>query len=697
MFESIQFNRDSFLWNSIIKAHFSNGMYSKAIGFYLGMRLSNNLPNQFTVPMVVAAFSELLLLRFGSWIHGLVLKVGVFEGNCAVGSSFVYMYSKCGVMEDACMVFDEMFVRDVVAWTALVIGFVQNDESEKGLECFCEMHKIGGDGERPNFRTFEGGFQACGNLGAVIQGRCLHGLSVKTGIGCSQDVQSSILSVYAKCGSEEEAYLSFCEVMEKDIMSWTSIISLYAKLGRINECLGMFTEMQVAGIYPDGMLVSCVLSGLGNSMMILEGKAFHSFIIRRNYKINKMVYNALLSMYSKFGLLPLAEKLFDRIHERDEESWKAMVFGYGKVGMEVKGVELFREMQHRGIETDSNTLLSVISSCSKLGAKRVCWSLHCYVMKSLMHENVSVANSLIDMYGKFGNLTTARKIFSRSQRDTVTWNTLISSCTHNGHFTEALSLFDKMFLEGIKPSSATLITVLSACAHAAALEKGEEVHNFMKKEGIELNSNLPLTTALVDMYAKCGKLEKSREIFDSVKDKDVICWNVMISGYGMHGDAKSSLEIFQQLEQLNGRPNELTFLAILSACTHAGLVEEGKSLFCRMREYSLRPTLKHYSCMVDLLGRSGNLQEAEALLLSMPVAPDGGLWGTLLTACNIHNDPEMGIRIAKKAIESDPENDGYYVIISNLYGSIGRWEEAERARIIMKGRGVTKIAGWSAV
>ncbi|KAA8546794.1 hypothetical protein F0562_003223 [Nyssa sinensis] len=570
VFDSVHF-KDTFLWNSIIKAHFSNGNYPQALQFYLRMRVCDSQPNHFTIPMVVAACAELSSLHYGMKIHGLVSKLGLSEGNSAVGSSFVYMYSKCGCLQDASLMFDVISVKDVIAWTSLIIGYVQNDESEKGLECLCEMHKIAGDGERPNVRTLEGGLQACGNLGASREGRCLHGLVIKIGIGCSHVIQSSLLSMYSKCGTVEEAYLSFCEVRNKDLISWTSIVGVYAKLGRIIECL-----------------------------------------VRRNHVVDQMVHNALLSMYCKFGLPALAEKLFDRA-ERDKEAWNMMVFGYGKMGL----------------------------------------------------------------------------------GDTVSWNTLISSYALSGHSAEALALFDKMISEGFKPNSATLVTVLSACSCIASLEKGEQVHSYIREGGFEFN--LSLATALVDMYAKCGKLEKSREIFNVMKEKDVVSWNVMISGYAMHGDAESAIEIFRQMELSNVRPNELTFLAVLSACTHAGLVEEGKFLFDRMGDYSVRPTLKHYASMVDLLGRSGNLHDAEALVLSMPIAPDGSLWGALLSACKIHNDTEMGIRIAKHAIESDTENDGYYIMLSNLYTSIGRWEEAERVRITMKDRGVRKKTGWSAV
>ncbi|XP_050240803.1 pentatricopeptide repeat-containing protein At4g39952, mitochondrial-like [Quercus robur] len=551
VFDSVS-PKDTFLWNSVIKSHFSNGNYSQALEFHLQMRAFDTPLDQFTIPMVVSTCAELMLLDHGKNIHGLVLKLGLFAGNSAVGSSFVYMYVKCAQMDDAYLMFDEMCVRDVVAWTALVIGYVQNNESEKGLECLCDMHSVGGDGERPTFRTLEGGFQACGNLGALVE-----------------------------------------------------------------------------------------------------------------------------------------EKLFRRVPEANKDSWNNMIFGYSMVGLEAKCIELFREMQWIGIQPDSNSLVSMVSSCSQLGGTYLGRSLHCYIIEHSMDENVMVVSSLMDMYVKAGNLNIAWKIFCGTQRDIITWNTLISSYTYCGRYAEAVALFEDMISENLQPNS----VVLSACSHLASLEKGERIHHYIKERGIE--SNISLATALVEMYAKCGQLEKARKLFNTMKERDVISWNVIISGYGMNGHAKSAMEIFQQMDKSNVKPNGLTFLALLSACAHAGLVKEWKGLFNRMQDYSIKPNLKHYACMIDLLGRSGNLQEAEALVLSMPFSPDGGVWGALLSACKIHNEIETGVRIAKYAIETDPENDGYYIMMCNMYNSVGRWEEAERVREMMNERNVAKRAGWS--
>lgn len=602
------------------------------------------------------------------------------------------MYSKCGSVRDAFLMFDEIPVKDVVAWTALVIGYVQNGEAEKGLESLCEMHGVGGYGVRPNFRTLEGGFQACGDLNALFEGRCLHGLALKSGIVSSTVIQSAILSMYSKCGSIEDSHVAFCEVASKDLFSWTSIIGVHARVGSIEECFRIFTRMQASGVSPDGKLISCLLCGFSNTIKVSEGKAFHGFVLRKNYEVDSFVDNALVSMYCKFGLVALAEKIFNRGRDQENDSWNLMIVGYEKAGLEMSCIKLFSEMQHQGIGSNLNSLISVICSCSRLKSIHLSQSIHCHIIKNLI-ENITVVNSLISMYGKCGKLTKAFTLFNLSHKDIASWNSLISSYIQNENILEALILFDKMISEGLKPNIATIVTLLSACGRIAAAEKGKEIHNYINEQGFECNTTI--ATALVDMYSKCGMIKMARKIFDSMNERDVISWNVMISCYGIHGMGKSAIEIFNQMEQSNVRPNELTFLAVLSACAHSGLAYEGKALFHKMKEHSLIPTLKHYACMVDLLGRSGNLEEAEAVILSMPITPDGVIWGSLLTACKLHNNTDMGIKIAKQATKSDPENDGYYVLISDLYSSLGMWKEVERTRLMIKDIGLKKLLGWS--
>ncbi|XP_051115418.1 pentatricopeptide repeat-containing protein At4g39952, mitochondrial isoform X2 [Andrographis paniculata] len=672
VFESLGV-KDPFLWNSIIKAHFGNGNYERAVEYFFHMRLCGSLPDQFTTPMVVSACAELGLLSDGMIVHGLVSKLNLFSLNSAVGASLMYMYVKCGDLEDACHVFDEMAVKDVVAWTVLVVGYVQAGKSYRALECLREMHRSGGDGERPNSRTLDAGFRACGDSGAL----------------------SEVLSMYSKCQRIDDVQVSFCEVVDKDLFSWTSLVKAYARIGRVRECFEMFQRMVASGVYPDGMAIGCLLSGFANSMMVFEGMAFHGFILRRKYEVDRIVRNSLLSMYCKFGLVTLAEKIFYGGCDQDKDAWNLMIVGYEKSRSEMECIKLFRAMQHQGIESDLNCLISVISSCSRLGVINFGKSIHCHVMKTFACENVSVANSLISMYGNCGNLSAAQSLFCRTAPDIATWNSLISSYAVNGSFFEALNILFEMFSKGLKPNSATLAISLSACAQSASLEQGRKIHDYIREAGF--GYSVSLGTALVDMYAKCGEINTAKEIFDAMEEKDVVSWTVMISCYGMHGQGKSAVRIFQEMEESGMRPHDLAFLAVLSACAHAGLADDAEYLFDRMKGYSIAPTLQHYACMVDVYGKLGRLHEAESLILKMPFPPDGGIWGSLLTACKTHNNAEMGVKIAKRAIDVNPENDGYYISLSDFYSSMEMWEGVEQVRQMMKDRGVRKTIGWSTV
>ncbi|EES12305.1 hypothetical protein BDA96_06G121000 [Sorghum bicolor] len=695
---------DAFLWNSLIRTHHCASDFVAALNAHRRMLASSARPSPFTVPLAASAAAELGALGVGASVHAYCVRYGLLAvdgGSVAVPSSLVYMYARCGVVRDAVKLFEEMRERDVVAWTAVVSGCVRNGECGDGLRYLVEMVRLAGDGKaRPNSRTMESGLEACGVLDELNSGRCLHGYAVKVGVGDSPMVISALFSMYSKCHSTEDACSLFPELPEKDVVSWTSLIGIYCWRGLIREAMELFQEMMESGLQPDDVLVSCLLSGLGNSGNVHGGKAFHAVIMKRNFGDNVLVGNALISMYGKFELVDNAGRVFRLLHQRDADSWNLMIVGYCKAGCDVKCLELYREMQFRDTYEflcDANSLVSAISSCSRLVELRLGRSAHCYSIKHWLDEDSSVANVLIGMYGRCGKFDHACKIFglAKLKGDVVTWNTLISSYAHLGHSNTAVSLYDQMLTEGLTPNSTTLITVISACANLVALERGEKIHSYVKEMGWDYD--VSINTALIDMYAKCGQLGTARRIFDSMLQHDVVAWNVMISGYGMHGEAKQALELFGKMEGGSIKPNGVTFLAILSACCHSGLLEEGRQLFTRMGKYSLEPNLKHYACMVDLLGKSGHLQEAEDMVLAMPVEPDGGIWGTLLSACKLHDDFEMGLRIAKKAFASDAENEGYYILISNSYGSAKKWDEIEKLREAMKNHGVQKGAGWSAV
>ncbi|CAN6449763.1 unnamed protein product [Victoria cruziana] len=688
LFDGIS-ERDTFLWNSIIKACFSNGLFKNALQYYHKMRLSFLPLDHFTFPMVVTACAELCDLQETRILHGIALRLGVLVNNVAVCSAFMYSYAKCGTTYDARHLFDEISVRDVVAWTVLIVGYVQNGDDIMGLDCFRLMLS---DGVKPNARTVEGGLLACTNLEAVPSGRCLHGFVVNNGIGCLSSVHSSLLSMYSKCGTVEEAKSAFDELAKKDLFSWTAIIGSYSRKGYQAGCMQLFQEMQISGIRPDAIVISCLMVGCQS---ICQGMALHGLLIRLGVESETLLCSPLISMYCEFDHLEAAYQIFRKAPQQDRQSWKCMISGYISKGLNLESIELFREMQYVGLKPDSDCLVLLLSACSQIAALNEGRCIHSYAIKSYMDESTKLGNMLVHMYAKCRDLNIAGRIFQMMYKDIVSWNVMISACSGIGHNIPAITMFARMQFENMKPNSVTFMSVLPACSEIAALDIGEWTHGLLKKMGFEFHE--PLQTALVDMYAKCGKLSTARELFDLTTCKDVICWNVMVSGYGMHGCAESAFLLLSEMWDLGIKPNSVTFLAILSACSHAGMISEGKCYFRLMESLSVWPTVKHYACMVDLLGRAGNLCEAFDLIQSMKCAPDGAVWGSLLGACKLHNNIELAERVTEEILKLDPENDGYYVLMSNLYGSAGRIDEELQVRDMMKTRKLRKRPGWSSV
>ncbi|KAL5212172.1 hypothetical protein ABZP36_023019 [Zizania latifolia] len=306
-------------------------------------------------------------------------------------------------------------------------------------------------------------------------------------------------------------------------------------------------------------------------------------------------------------------------------------------------------------------------------------------------------NTMVSGYGKGGELGAAREVFARMQeRNLVSWSAMVDACVRAGEFGEALRVFDRMVGEKFSLDAVVLVSVLKACAHLGAVERGRWVHRYLETEGLAWKpGNVMLGTALVDMYCKCGCMEEAWQVFDGVQSGDVVLWNAMIGGLAMNGYGERALELFQRMIQKGFRLNEVTFIVVLCACTHTGRVDEGKEIFKSMQKHGIKPQREHYGCLGDLLGRAGRVEEAEALLLDMPMEPHASQWGALMSSCRMHNDISVGERVGKRLIELEPDDGGRYVVLFNLYAINGRWEDARAIRQMMEERGAKKETGLS--
>ncbi|KAM7253019.1 hypothetical protein ACFE04_025637 [Oxalis oulophora] len=315
-------------------------------------------------------------------------------------------------------------------------------------------------------------------------------------------------------------------------------------------------------------------------------------------------------------------------------------------------------------------------------------------------RNNFVWSSMIVGYFKEGDVEEARGVFDRIPiRNVVNWNSLISGYAQNGHAESALEAFGKMQAEGFKPDEVTVVSVLSACARLGLLDTGKEVHQTINQKGIKKNHYV--LNSLLDMYAKCADLTNARLIFEQIVNKNVACWNSMISGFAVHGKSEIALEFFKKMENSNQIPDDITFLAVLSACAHGGFVDDGLEIFAKIESYGVKASVKHYGCLVDLLGRAGRLIEAYSLIKKMPMKPNDAVWGALLTGCRIHMDTDLIARVMKEVSVANPcwvsGDDSHYVLLSNIHAASNGWEEAEKMRIAMVDSGFHKTPGYSRV
>ena len=539
--------------------------------------------------------------------------------------------------------------------------------------------------------------QACGDLGARKQGMWVHGCVIAHGFESDVSAGNSLVAMYAKCRNMCDAGQVFEDMPEKNVISWTAMIAGYAQNGQGHDALALFDEMRLVGVNPNSVTMVNLLSVCADLGALQQGKVIHAYVTGHGFDSNEFVANSLIDMYAKCGSPNDAQLVFDRMPQRSVVSWNTIISGYAQNGYFNKALALFHQMQLTGMAPDSVTIVSVLSACAHLEDLQQGKWIHDFIMQSGLYSNIFVSNSLIDMYAKCKRIDIACQIFDGMyKKDVVSWNAMISGYAQNGHANEALESFNQMQLADVKPDSETMVSVLSACAQSGALQQGMRIHNYVIKSGLELDAFVE--TALVDMYAKCGNVGIARQLFAQMRTRTVVAYSAMIAGYGMHGYGEDALRLFSQMQQTGMKPNGITFISVLSACSHSGLVDDGLQYFnCMSQDYGIVPMLEHYACMVDLLGRAGCLVEARDFIKNMPIHPNACVWGTLLGAYRIHCNIELAEYVAEILFDLEPNNAGYYVLLSNTYAAAGRWDEVAKVRTKMKNTGLKKTSGCSLI
>ncbi|CAK9267147.1 unnamed protein product [Sphagnum jensenii] len=542
--------------------------------------------------------------------------------------------------------------------------------------------------------TFVRVLNACASLQALEEGRRIHKQIVQNNCESNIYVASSLVDMYAKCGSIEDAWTVFSRMAVRNVVAWNAMIQGHVKCGQGKKALELYGQMQQQGVQPDPVTFVGLLNACASSGTLEDGQRLHGDVIKSGCESVVYVANSLIDMYAKCGSIEDACKVFHNMPAHDLVSWNVMILGHVKCGQGQKALDLFQQMQHEGLQPDTASFVGLFNACASLRALEEGRRIHTYIMQTNCESNIYVSSSLVDMYGKCGSIEDAWRVFNRMPtRNVVAWNAMIHGHVKCGHGEKALDLSQQMQREGVEQDPVTFVGVLNACASlgAIALEEGRHIHEQIIQHGCEFD--VFVGSSLVDMYGKCGSVEDARRVFDNMPTRNVVSWNAMLGGYSLHGHGKQALELFEQMCQEGVEMDRITFVLLLSACSHAGLVNEGLCYFESMGSvYSIPATLEHYAFMVDLLGRSDHLHEAEDLVKMMSWDPDAAVWMALLGACRVHSNVEMGEYIAKQLVELNPGNAAGYVLLSNIYTAAGKWDQSAAVLQLKLDRGVKKQA-----
>ncbi|KAK6937593.1 E motif [Dillenia turbinata] len=491
--------------------------------------------------------------------------------------------------------------------------------------------------------------------------------------------------------------------------------------------LVFYRKMMESAIRPNSHTFMYLIKALINRLDTREGEEVHVHVIRTGVVTSQFVSSALLGFYvGVCCCVNRGRRVFDEMSEPGLVSWTAMIRAYFCLKYPRKALEMFREMVRLGLMPDSVAMAVVVSGCGQFGDTSVAECVHGFINKSGIHVDAFVASGLLSMYGDCGNLESAYELFLEldeknvvmwntmihqciehknldlakhlfgllSYRDVVSWNTMVAGLSSEGLHKEALALFHEMECSDVKPNTLTLLSTLSACASLGALETGTWIHAYIERNDMNLDGSLD--SGLIDMYAKCGNIDKAVQIFERSPRKNLFAWTSTICGLAMHGHGMKALHYFNEMQKANVQPDDVTLVGVLNACAHAGLLDQGWHYFRSMEtDYSLTPKIEHYGCMIDLLGRKGHLKDAYELIMEMPMKANEVIWGTLLSASRVHNYVDLGEFAAKQLLELDPSDSWAQVMLSNIYAGEARWDGVTRLRKEMKDKGLRKSPGCS--
>ncbi|KAL6581556.1 hypothetical protein OROMI_007479 [Orobanche minor] len=540
---------------------------------------------------------------------------------------------------------------------------------------------------------------------------------------------SQVIKSYALSQtSMHKALLAFSDIDHPTLPIWNHMIRGLSQSDSPVNALAMFDKMHDRGFRGDNLTFIFVCKACAKVPNILYGKRVHINIMKLGFSSYLYVCNALIHMYGFCGEFGASRKVFDEMDDRDLVSWNSLICAYSQCAKYEEVLGLFHMMRMKNVKADAVTMVKVVIACNYLGEWKLLDSMVDYIDANCIDIDVYLGNTLIDVYGRRGSIALARSFFNRMtdrnvvswnvmitgtsksgdlitakklfdempQRDVISWTSMIIGYTQVYRHNDAIRLFQEMMIAEVKPDQIVIASVLSACAHLGRLDVGKAIDDYISNNRIKID--IYVENALIDMYCKCGSVKNALKVFNEMKVKDSVSWTSVISGLAVNGDSNRALELYSRMLRDGIMPIPGTFVGILLACVHSGLVGRGLEFFGSMqKDYGLVPEMRHYGCVVDLFCRAGNLFRAYEFIKNMPISPDVVVWRILLSACKVHGDLVLAKIASEKLLELDPRNGLNYVLSSNLYAGAEKWEDATKMRKLMSKGDAMRPLGWSSI
>ncbi|PIA36174.1 hypothetical protein AQUCO_03400232v1 [Aquilegia coerulea] len=682
--------RDAMSYNFLIYCFGSNGFYGEVLNVVCSMLDLGLFPNFGSILYAIMACGEMRSLESGILIHNYLIQNG-FGLNVRIANSLISMYTKLGRLDLGYQVFNDMPERDVVSWNSMITGFAQNGKGDEAFDLYLSMKNV--EDLVPSRVTFLGLLLACGQVQNLNMGKIVHGHLIHPGLMSDFRLGTSVLDMYLKCGEVECARIIFEEeLLEKNLVSWNSLLAGYSQNGCDWEAVFLFQRLlSESNLKPDSITIANVVPAcarLANLQMI---RLIHTLIIKKGLQLvsDIVLGTSMVDAYGKCFDIKASTFLFTCSRKQNAAIWNAMISGYNLNHSAYQGIELFTEMLRYEVLPDTITMVMLLQSCGELGSLKQGSIIHGYCFSKGFNWHLTVSNAMMDMYIKCGCIRSSLILFnSMCYKNIVTWNTLLCGYVRIGRSAMAIDLFNQLQWETQhRPDPVTMITVTQASSTGSA--------------------NHGVANSLIDAYAKNGLIHSAWSLFEQMgKSKDNSSWNVMLAGLGMNGYGRKACALLSQMEEDGYEPNSITFVSLLSSCSHSGLIDEGCYYFNLMvTKYNIQPCLEHWTCVIDMFGRAGRLEEAYHMIQNgLPQGGDPGnlsncaaVWGALLSACRMHVNVELGELASQQLSRLSPDNCGYYTLLSNLYSSGRRWNEAANMRRVFEDGKLMKKPGFSTV